>query len=194
MREMNVVIIEESTDEGLTEGSAEGVDAAPTTLATTTMLAPTTTAVTNGTSVLVISTSSAETESFPLTANARLLKTSGGETSIGFTVNHENFRSCSLTWKNRHLIFGGDDSKKQIVEVIGCNTTRIGSLEFEFENGICCTAQDQIYLGFAIDFPRELRSTDDPLSSFGVLANSTYSHYHGNRAAANSSKLIFVIF
>ena len=191
---MNVVTTEGSMDEGSTEGSAEAVGAASTTLATTTMLAPGTTASTNGTSVLVISTSSAETESFPLTANARLLKTSGGETSIGFTVNHENFRSCSLTWKNRHLIFGGDDSKKQIVEVIGCNTTRIGSLEFEFENGICCTAQDQIYLGFAIDFPRELRSTDDPLSSFGVLANSTYSHYHGNRAAANSSKLIFVIF
>ena len=192
---MNVVTIEGSTDEGLTEGSAEAVGAASTTLATATMLAPATTAAsTNGTSVLVISTSSAETESFPLTANARLLKTSGGETSIGFTVNHQNFRSCSLTWKNRHLIFGGNDSKKQIVEVIGCNTTRIGSLEFEFENGICCTAQDQIYLGFAIDFPRELRSTDDPLSSFGVLANSTYSHYQGNRAAANSSKLIFVIF
>ena len=80
------------------------------------------------------------------------------------------------------------------MEVIGCETSTIGSLEFAFKSGICCTAQDRIYLGFAIGFIQELRSTDNPLSTFDVLANPAYDHYAGNRAAANSSELIFFFF
>ena len=79
------------------------------------------------------------------------------------------------------------------MEVIGCETSTIGSLEFSFVEGICCTAQDRIYLGFASAFElqQELRSTDNPLSTFDVLAKPTYNHHAGNGAAANSSELIF---
>ena len=39
------------------------------------------------------------------------------------------FYSCSLTWRNQMLIFGGEDLKRQISQVQKCSLARIGNVE-----------------------------------------------------------------
>ena len=124
--------------------------------------------------------------------------------------------SCSITWKNRMLVYGGwGNYQYQISEVSDCSLTVIGELPFTHLYGACTVANEQIYLCFS-QFPTETAGklcyqTDDPLGGFsalpqieglrGVLISyfsnsywdpyiqSNYKHLH-TRVAASSVDLL----
>ena len=47
----------------------------------------------------------------------------------------EVYKSCSLTYRNRFYIFGGENEKWQISEVTQCELRRIGTLPFRLYKG-----------------------------------------------------------
>ena len=46
------------------------------------------------------------------------------------------------------MVFGGLNQKRQISLIDQCSLNRVGTLEFNFNNGACTTAYDQVYLCF----------------------------------------------
>ena len=48
------------------------------------------------------------------------------------------YHSCSVSWKNKMLIFGGTAyEKRQIAEVKDCKLTKVGELHFDLDFGTC---------------------------------------------------------
>ena len=50
------------------------------------------------------------------------------ETLLSFTMgaNTQVDRSCSMTWKGEHYVFGGDDERRQVSKIVGCELRNIG--------------------------------------------------------------------
>ena len=101
--------------------------------------------------------------------------------------NTEVFNSCSVTYRNRFYVFGGDRQKRQISEVAQCELRRIGTLDFIHYYGACNNFGDrEIYLCFGVWATKQCRSAVDPLGNFIEIAPSTYKHLYARTAASPS--------
>ena len=110
-----------------------------------------------------------------------------------FGKETEVHHSCSVTYRNRFYVFGGDQHKRQISEVTKCELTRIGNLDFDHHWGSCSSVNDQeIYLCFDWSNTYQCRSADDPLGRFTEIAPSIYPHRLSRTAASKSS--FFLLF
>ena len=61
----------------------------------------------------------------------RLTNSNGKDDSdIDFIMgeNTQVERSCSLTWRGEHYVFGGSSKEKQVSKIIGCELKSIGKL------------------------------------------------------------------
>ena len=56
--------------------------------------------------------------------------------------------SCSINWHNQMIIFGGHNEQRQISRLDDYKLKRIGSLDFDHENGACSVMNGEIYLCF----------------------------------------------
>ena len=107
---------------------------------------------------------------------------------VSFGEQTEVYKSCSVTYRNRFYVFGGERHERQISEVTLCGLKRIGSLEFDHKWGACSNTDNRkIYLCFGLSDTKQCRSAADPLGKFTEIASSAYRHY-GARTAASSSK------
>ena len=112
--------------------------------------------------------------------------------TMKFGENTEVWHSCSVTFRNRFYVFGGGNQKRQISEVTKCGLSRIGSLNFDHENGACSNVDDrEIYICFDsnsdLESTKQCRSAVNPLEKFTKIALSSYDHLNA-RTAASSSK------
>ena len=113
---------------------------------------------------------------------------------MSFGEETEVFKSCSVTYRNRFFVFGGEIRKRQISEVSECKLKRIGTLDFDHYYGACSNVADrEIYLCFdAKDYKpvskhyNQCRLAVDPLGNFTKVANSTFPHRHARTAASTS--------
>ena len=106
--------------------------------------------------------------------------------------NTQVYYSCSITWRNKHFVFGGYNEKKQISQLIGCELKRVGSLAFDHFFGACTTVGDNlIYLCFnyASGDYKKCRMATSPIGQFEEINASTYNH-HYVRIAASDCKLM----
>ena len=140
--------------------------------------------------VLVLNTRSSDPRAFkipPRLVNAQ--DRNEPITTISFAEETEVLSSCSVTYRNRFYVFGGLIKKRQICELTECEFKRIGSLDFDFDDGACTNVKDlKVYLCFEDDNNRQCRSAVEPLDSFNIVAPSTYDHQR-IRIAASPSKL-----
>ena len=116
------------------------------------------------------------------------------EEDINFNLDimDEVFRSCTLTWRGEHFIFGGESRKKQISKIVDCGLEKLGELQF-YHASVACTnvANKFIYLCFNLnignDFQRCRKSTG-PLARFTEIDLSLYPHQN-TYIASSTSKL-----
>ena len=70
---------------------------------------------------------------------APLLVDAKGRSDTNFTMSFgretEVYHSCSVTYRNRFYIFGGNERRRQISEVTHCELKRIGTLGFDHYAG-----------------------------------------------------------
>ena len=106
--------------------------------------------------------------------------------------------SCSVTYRNRFLVFGGRTNtghaiETQISEVTKCRLKRIGTLPFNHIGGACSNINDRfIYLCFSQGHKRMCRSAEGPLEPFTGIVPSKYDHQRITTVASPSK--FFLIF
>ena len=81
---------------------------------------------------------------------------SAGNTQESTCFKHdchtEAYASCSISWKNEMIIFGGYTERRQISRLEDFKLKRIGSLNFDFFFGACSAMNNEfIYLCFPGD-------------------------------------------
>ena len=114
---------------------------------------------------------------------------------FGFGQGASVYASCSMTYKNEFLIFGGDTGyhqgdARQISKVIGCRLQRVGTLAFDMRMGACTGVRDStIYLCFhawgATSDKKRCRFANDPLDVFTEATLSSYEHSRTSIASSN---------
>ena len=101
--------------------------------------------------------------------------------------------SCSLSWRNQFFVFGGFSQKRQISQLVGCELSRVGTLDFDHYYGGCTNvADDRMYLCFNIgdsnDY-KKCRVASDPMGSFTEVSKSAFEHRYTRVASSNSKFL-----
>ena len=103
----------------------------------------------------------------------------------------EVYRSCSLTWQNRHFVFGGNNEKTQISMVDDCTLKLVGQLAFHHWSGGCANVDNRlIYLCFNSDNSddyKKCRYSTSPLGEFEQISDSNHKHSY-TRIAADKCK------
>ena len=125
------------------------------------------------------------------------------QTNIGDWGHAIVYKSCSLKFKNRMLVYGGFEDphltlhdEYQIAEVTYDGSTTdvqtIGQLPFPFERGACAVANDD---KIVLCFPRlDDRGCKVSSDIFGPFTNTTMSiTSHARTAMAASSDALFVV-
>ena len=110
------------------------------------------------------------------------------ERDYGTDANH----ACSINWRNRFYVFGGQDVSRQISRLNGYTLERVGSLPFDHNLGSCSVMSNQfIFLCFggSDDYKRCRRSTD-PLEIFHEIALSYFDH-RGIQTSCSDSESYF---
>ena len=138
-----------------------------------------------GTQVLILNTFNP--------ANVPIITNSSGLEDRLFRFELENttqiYRSCSITWQNRHYVFGGSMHRTQISQIVGCQLKKIGDLSFDHNNGRCANDQDEkLYLCFnsnTNDY-QKCRIGTSPTGQFVEITSSYAEHYLGGLAAGQS--------
>lgn len=147
---------------------------------------------------LVTTTSAASTTSLPLLPRTSVLILSTHPSSLKLPVitnasgkeeypvkdfyflfgeNTNVFESCSLTWHGEFYVFGGNgDYTNQISKLNGCKLERIGSLEFEFDQGDCAVINDVVHLCFNYDQPKRCSVSNSPDGNYRHVSDSYYNH------------------
>ena len=140
-----------------------------------------------GTHVLAFNTRKGRKQAF-------LVNVDGGFTklySFSFPPDTEYYCSCSLVFKDKMFIFGGEKEKRQISQVAGCGLYRDGTLDFDFRRGACTVFKSRVLLCF--DFQnskgRVCRVADSPTGSFSKIPDSHHHHYMIN-IASNEGKSV----
>ena len=69
------------------------------------------------------------------------------QVSVVFGSETEVYRSCSISWQNQFFVFGGGNQTQQISKLVGCELSRVGTLDFGHSYGGCANvANNQVYL------------------------------------------------
>ena len=125
--------------------------------------------------------------------NVPIIINGSGKEDRDFFFEFENgtevYRSCGLTFQNRHFIFGGRNEKTQVAMVEDCTLKLIGKLSFNHDFGACTNVYDRfIYLCFndKTDDHKKCRYSSSPTGSFQVT-DSNYAHRF-TRIAADQCK------
>ena len=105
-----------------------------------------------------------------------------GELSTSFDFNdQEVYRACGVTHENNLFIYGGDyysDLQRQVLQVIDCGLTSIGTIPFDHEYGACDSANELIVLCFDYNDSKQCRQSSTPLGPSSEMTPSTYDHRH----------------
>ena len=114
-----------------------------------------------------------------------------------FGKDTEVHASCSLSWRNQFFVFGGWSQKRQISQLVGCELSRVGTLDFDHSYGGCTNvADDQLYLCFnigdSVDY-KKCRVASDPMGNFTEVSQSAFEHRVTRVASSNSKFLSQVI-
>ena len=102
----------------------------------------------------------------------------------------EVYKSCSLTWRGEHFVFGGNDKRNQIAKIVGCELKSVGELPFGHYMGGCASmADNRVYLCFNWDSSdyKKCRVANSPLGQFEETTQS-YERHSLTRIAASESK------
>ena len=110
-----------------------------------------------------------------------------------FGQDTEAYLSCSISWRNQFFVFGGINQRRQISKLIGCELTRVGTLDFDhYYAGCANVADNQLYLCFntvdTADY-KKCRVASDPLGNFAEITQSAFEHRYTRVAASNSKFL-----
>ena len=139
------------------------------------------------TDILVLSTY--KSQNVPIITNG----SGKDERNFSFVLEQgtEVYHSCSLTWENRHFIFGGNNEKTQISMVDECKLKLVGQLAFNHYFGGCANVDDRlIYLCFNSDNSedyKKCRYSISPLGEFQQISDSNHQHSF-TRIAADKCK------
>lgn len=110
-----------------------------------------------------------------------------------FGKDTEVYLSCSLSWRNQFFVFGGYNQKRQISQLVGCELSRVGTLDFDHYRGGCTNvADDQLYLCFnAVDSNdyKKCRVASNPMGNFTEVSKSAFEHAYTRIASSNSKFL-----
>ena len=109
----------------------------------------------------------------------RLIDTEGELLTTFEFDGQEVDRSCGVTYQNKHLIFGGNVNKRQILQVDECGLIKLGSLPFDHRLGACCSTEDVMILCFNYNDENDLkkcRQASSPTGSWSELALSSFEH------------------
>ena len=162
-----------------------------TTALTTTMATSTTTSSKQKTDILVLSTYNK--------LNVPIITNGSGkdERDFSFVLEQctEVHGSCSLTWQNRHFIFGGYNQKTQISMVDDCTLKLVAELAFNHYYGGCANVDDRlIYLCFSRESGdyKKCRYSSSPLGDFEQISDSNHIH-RSTRIAADKCKFHIII-
>ena len=101
--------------------------------------------------------------------------------------------SCSLNFQNRILFFGsgrysrGQDTQRQIAEIIDCQVKKIGSLVFPFSYGLCTTNSKEIFLCYDGSHRNMegCKKAKSPTSKFYDTGPSKTDHQQGSLASSS---------
>ena len=145
------------------------------------------------TTVLVLSTDT-DASGYP---NRPLLIDSDGRKDEKFYFYYEAetsvLRSCSLVWENKPYIFGGSGpSMRQISRLDNCKLSRVGTLDFNFEEGGCANTGDRrFYLCFSKHESglNKCHYASDISQVTTMAAQSLHNHGY-TRIASSDSNLI----
>ena len=100
-----------------------------------------------------------------------------GELSTRFDFNYQEVKeSCGVTHNNIFFIYGGEQNIRQVLQVIDCGLSSIGTLPFDHEWGACDSANGLILLCFEGNEPKQCRQATTPLGPWSEMTPSTYDH------------------
>ena len=100
--------------------------------------------------------------------------------------------SCSLTFKNRQYVFGGNTERRQISQIVDCSLKRIDTLKFDHFQGACTNFADTlIYLCFndAKEDEKKCRVSNSPNGEFEEINKAINDHRY-TRIASNDCKCL----
>ena len=107
---------------------------------------------------------------------ARLIGTAG-EVSTSFDTNgQEVYRSCGVTFQDKHYIFGGETKKDQILQINDCDLISIGNTPFNHNFGACGSSNEVIILCFEAYDAKLCRQAPSPSGPWTEMAKSAYIH------------------
>ena len=170
---------------------------------TTTTRTTTTTAFVPGTDILILSTINKLNVPIITNASGREDRNFYFEYGEGVQVT----RSCGLTWRNEHYIFGGgihenDDPmdpsdvkwRTQISKIVNCQLKKIAELPFDHDEAGCTNVSDRIiYLCFNIEGNyKKCRMADSPTGKFQEIKESTHPHRAIRLASSECKNLLLV--
>ena len=141
--------------------------------------------------ILVLSTSSSLNGSLMIDGHGHVKK-------IGFDLETEVIGSCSLAWRGKMYIFGGNTYKRQISVVDQCSLKMKGELSFDMVYGACAQRNtDELFICFENRYVgatyKTCRLSNGPFGNFSQVPSSIYDHVE-IQIAATPGKLQIVIF
>ena len=105
----------------------------------------------------------------------------------------EAYQSCSVSWKNRMVVFGGESERRQISLLDDRKLRRIGHLTFDFTFGACTViSQKFIFLCFSLKSNskhvehHQCRRTTELNVKFSNTTLTKYAHQKSAISASNS--------
>ena len=167
----------------------EGHDTLPgttTSMITTTTVA-TTTLSTAKKSILMLNTYKSDNQPLIINPSGDFLD----DIDFSYGTFTEAYHSCSVTFQNRMLIFGGHDNKRQISEIIECGIYRVGDLKFDFNYGACTVANKHITLCFDSTHAKQCYQSNGDLDHFNTIEKSN-DHHMRTRIAASGDAIFAV--
>ena len=85
-------------------------------------------------------------------------------------------KSCGVTHENNVYIYGGNPSKQQILQLVNCDLTSIGTIPFNHETGACDSTNGIIVLCFDRNDDKQCRQATSPLGPWSNMTPSIFSH------------------
>ena len=100
-----------------------------------------------------------------------------GELSTAFDFNdQEVYKSCGVTHENNLFIYGGHENKRQVLQVINCSLSLIGTTPFDHMYGACDSWNGIIVLCFSYFDYKLCRQATTPLGQWSDMTLSKYEH------------------
>ena len=86
------------------------------------------------------------------------------------------YLSCGVTHENNFFIYGGESNKRQVLQLVDCALTLLGTIPFNHEHGTCGSSNGLIVLCFADYDAKQCRKSLKPLGEWSEMTPSTFDH------------------